>query len=442
MFSIQQRGRRLAISLILAAGIALGSSLSGADAAEPKKPNAPKSREERAAARAAQKAAPSQAISKKLKEVQELLAENKIAQARRVIDDLEKRRNLKASDQANIYQFAAYVRTQQDQNREAADYFQKAVDLKALAPSAQKGMILQLARVYGLIDRFENALETVNLWFEPIGYDPPQAQVAEAHFLKGMILNRLERYNDAIPEVEKALELATVTREAWLQLLVSLYFKTDNFPKLSETLEKLIANFPDKKTYWTTISQIYAQQDKMDRALATLQIANEHKLLDKDKEFLALSQHLINQDIPYQCGQVLTKAIEDKILSADAKNYGFLANCWLVAREQKRAMDPLEKGAEVAEDGSLYLRLAYLHLQRDRYEEAIPVLNKALAKSKPDERGAINLLLGVSHIGTKHLDEAERALKAAMADQKARPDAERYLNFLEQERQRMEPPAA
>lgn len=408
-------------------------------AAEQKRP---KTREEREAQRAAQKAAPSVAISKKLAEVRELLSQNKLAEARRVIDDLEKRRNLKVSDQANIFQFAAYVRTQQDQNREAADYFQKAVDLNALAPAAQKGMILQLARVYGLLEEFEKALTAVNLWFEPGDYTPPQAQVAEAHFLKGMILNRLKRMDEAVPEVEKAIELSANVKEGWLQLLVSLYYQLDNFPKVAETLEKLIANFPDKKNYWTTISQIYAQLDRMDRALAMLQLAHQMNLLDKDREFLALSQHLINQEIPFQCGQTLEKAIGDKILAGDAKNYGFLANCWLVAREQQRALDPLLKGAEASEDGSLYLRLAYIHLQRDRYEEAIPVLQKALAKAKPGERGAVNLLIGVAQLGVKHLDEAERALRAAMTDEKARADAERYLTYLEQERQRLEPPAA
>ncbi len=431
---------RLAIvfSLALALGISLFAATLPVAAADPKKP---KTREEREALKAQQKAAPSQAISKKLAQVRELLAENKLAEARKITDELERRRSLKPSDQANVFQFAAYVRTQLEQNREAADYFQKAVDLNALAPAAQKGMILQLARVYGLLEEFEKALVAVNLWFEPVAYTPPQAQVAEAHFLKGMILSRLKRMKEAIPEVEQAIELSTIMREGWLQLLVSLYYQLDDFPKVADTLEKLVANFPDKKNYWTTISQIYAQLDRMDRALAMLQIAHEAKLLDKDREFLALSQHLINQEIPYQCGQTLDHAISDKILAADAKNYGFLANCWLVAREQKRALEPLAKGAEVSEDGGLYLRLAYIHLQRDRYDEAIPVLQKALVKAKPEERGAVHLLIGVAQLGVKHLDEAERALRAALADEKARPDAERYLTYLEQERQRQEPPA-
>jgi tetratricopeptide (TPR) repeat protein len=441
MLRTVKRGRVLV--LLLLAALVTATSSAAVNAAEQKKPNAPKTREERAAAKAAQKAAPSPTISKKLGEIQKLLSENKIDQARKTVDDLEKRRNLKASDQANIFQFAAYVRNQQEQYEEAAKYFQKAVDLKALAPSTQKGMTIQLARIYGLLKRFDRALAAVDLWFEPIGeYQPPQTQVSEAHYLKGNILAQLKRPQEAVVEIQKALELATVMRESWLELLVAQYFQLEDFPKMAETLEKLLAHFPAKKKYYTTIAQIYAQLEKSDRALALLSIAREHKLLDKDREFLALSQHLISQDIPYQCGEVLAKAIDDKVLAGDAKNYGFLANCWLVAREQQRAMEPLEKGAEVAEDGSLYLRLAYLHLQRDRYKEAIPVLNKALAKAKAEERGSINLLLGVSYLGTKHLGEAERALKAALIDQKARPDAERYLTYLEQERQRLEPPAA
>ncbi len=402
--------------------------------AEEKRPSRAEQRKKDAAKRAG---APSPAVGKKLLEIQELMSAEKLDQAARILNDLEKRRNLKPADQANVFQFQGYVRIRRDEYKEAAAYFRKAIDLKALSANSQQSMMLQLSRIYGRLERFEEALAAVQEWFATA-----ETPTDEAYYLRGTILKQLGRNAEATADIEKAVSLSKIVREGWYQLLVALYYEADNLPKVAEVLERLVSHYPAKKTYWTTLSQVYAQLERMDRALAMLAIAYNQKILDRDREYLALSQNYINLEIPYQCGQVLDQAIADKVLEGDAKNYGFLANCWLVAREQKRALEPLAKGGEVSEDGNLYLRLAYIHLQRDRYDEAIPVLQKALQKSKPAERGAVHLLIGVAQLGVKQLDEAERALKAAMTDEKARPDAERYLTYLEQERQRLMPPAA
>ena len=77
-----------------------------------------------------------------------------------------------------------------------------------------------------------------------------------------------------------------------------------------------------------------------------------------------------------------------------------------------------------------------MYLQRERFEEAISALNKGLAKAKPDQRGRVYLLIGVAQLGAKRLDEAERAFRSARADEKTRAEADSYLKFVTQERER------
>jgi tetratricopeptide (TPR) repeat protein len=113
-----------------------------------------------------------------------------------------------------------------------------------------------------------------------------------------------------------------------------------------------------------------------------------------------------------------------------------LSNCYIAAREHDRALEPLAKAGELAEDGEMYMLLGQLHLQRERYEPALEVLSKALAKSKPEQRGSVQLLIGVAQLGSNRFDEAERAFRAASADPKVGDAARRYLEFVEAERLR------
>jgi tetratricopeptide (TPR) repeat protein len=84
----------------------------------------------------------------------------------------------------------------------------------------------------------------------------------------------------------------------------------------------------------------------------------------------------------------------------------------------------------------MYLLLGQMHLQRERYEPALAVLRKALAKSKPEQRGSVQLLIGVAQLGSDRLDDAERAFQAAANDAKVGDAARSYLKFVEEQRRR------
>jgi hypothetical protein len=113
-----------------------------------------------------------------------------------------------------------------------------------------------------------------------------------------------------------------------------------------------------------------------------------------------------------------------------------LSNCDVAARENERALAPLAKAGELATDGEMYLLLGQMHLQRERFPEALDALNKGLAKATPEQRGSAQLLIGVAQLGSKKLDDAERAFAAAANDAKVGEAARRYLEFVQEQRRR------
>jgi tetratricopeptide (TPR) repeat protein len=205
---------------------------------------------------------------------------------------------------------------------------------------------------------------------------------------------------------------------------------------VAANLERLISINPGKKQYWVQLAAVqnHLQQDA--KALATLRLADQARRLCDDRDFRQLSRLLFVRDLPFQCAQEIEAAISAGSMQPDADSYRMLSNCYIAARESERALEPLAKAGELSPDGEMYMLLGQMHLQRERYEPALEVLRKALAKSKPEQRGSVQLLIGVAQLGQRKFDDAERAFQAAANDAKVAEAARSYLKHVAEQRVR------
>jgi tetratricopeptide (TPR) repeat protein len=189
--------------------------------------------------------------------------------------------------------------------------------------------------------------------------------------------------------------------------------------------------------------QLAAVQNHLERdaeALATLQLAHRAELLDEDKDLRQLARLLYLNRLPFECAQLVGRALEQSAVAADADAYQLLANCYLAARESDEALAPLARAAELSPGGDMDLLLGQLRLQREEYAAALAALEQALAKAKPEKRGQVQLLIGVAQLGAERFDEAERSFRAAQGDEKLRRAAESYLKIVQEQRMRRAPP--
>jgi tetratricopeptide (TPR) repeat protein len=372
-------------------------------------------------------------VADKLLAAYELLQDDEADQALAVVDKLAKRRRLKPPELAQIHRFRGYILLSKGMNEQAAQEFEKALAQRALDRSAEQVMTYSLAQLYTQVGQYDRALELIDAWFQS-----EESPKADAYYLKAMILVQQERFQDALEPARTAIDMSPRPRESWLQLLVAIYSQLRDYPSVASTLERLIAVAPDKKLYWVQLAAVQHHLERDAKATATLGLAREAELLNEDREFRQLARLLFLRDLPFQCAQVIEEAISAGVVQGDAESYRLISNCYLAARESDRALEPLAKAGELAPDGEMYLLLGQLHLQHDRFEPAVEVLRKALVKSKPEQRGSVQLLLGVAQLGSEHFDDAERAFRAAQTDEKVRRAAESYLKCLEQQRARRE----
>ena len=370
-------------------------------------------------------------VSRYLSAALKLMQENKLPEADEILEKIAGNQRLNPTERAKVQQFLGNVAIYKSDLPDAAKHMEAALKLEGLDLASEQQVTFQLASLYAQIGDYPKAMQVLDVWFQSATNPTP-----EAYYLKAVILIQMEKVDEAVTAAEQAVALSPDPREGWLSLLAHTYYLTKNYAKMASTLETLIAKSPNKKTYWLLLSAAYFELDRDDEARAIVQLAYRQGLLDKDREVRALVRLLIANGLPFEAAGVMEKGMADNLVPKERDSYELLTNAFLQAREDDRALEPLMKGAETSEDAQLYILLGKVYLQSERFNDAIAALNVGLTKAKPDQRGRVYLLLGVAQLGAKHLDDAERAFRSALGDEKTRKEADNYLKFVTQERER------
>jgi tetratricopeptide (TPR) repeat protein len=362
---------------------------------------------------------------KKLSKAHELLAEEKYVEARRIMDDMSKRKSLNPHEQALMWQTYAYIESSQEQYKQAITSFEKCLAMDALPEAAALGTQYNLGQLYMSVERYKDAAKTLEDWLGRV-----ENPAGSAYYLVAMAHVQLEDANAARPYARKAVEVAKKPVEAWLQLLLAVEFELKNYKQVASVLEVLITNFP-KKNYFLQLSAVYSELGRDKQSLSTLELAYVQGLLDRESELLNLAQSYLYHDIPYRAAQVLEKGLAEKIISEDAEHWELLGDSWLHAREYDEALEPLQRAAALSEDGNLFVRIAQVHLERDESREALEALEKGLSKGNLDDPGNAYLLLGITHTGAKRHAAARKAFAKAGEYEKNRKAARDWMKHLE-----------
>ncbi len=372
-------------------------------------------------------------VAEKLGKAIELFEVDRFDEALEIVDQLAQRRRLRPPDIAQIHRFRGYIFVSKGKSEAAAEEFRQALAENALDRVAEQQTTYSLAQIYTQLGQYASALELIETWFASAENPKP-----DAYFLKAMILVQQEQFEVALEPARIAVGMTDTPRESWVQLLVAIYIQLQDYPNVAANLERLISIAPQKKQYWVQLAAVqnHLQQDA--KALATLRLADQAALLSDDRDFRQLARLLFLRDLPFQCAQEIDQAIASGVVKADADSYRMLSNCYIAARELDLALEPLARAGELAPDGEMYMLLGQMHLQRERFDAALEVLQKAFAKSKPEQRGSVQLLIGVAQLGSNHFDAAERAFRAASGDAKVGDAAKSYLKFVEEQRLRKE----
>lgn len=369
-----------------------------------------------------------QLTAKRFTTVVELLEKSQYAEARAKLEKLNFGR-LNVYERALGYRLLAYAAFGVEDFEAAVDYFEKAVEQEALQIDEEASVRFNVAQLYAALERWQKVIDTLQLWFRYVEEPNPLA-----YYLLAIAHYQLEEFDLALDPAIQAVALAPEPREGWLQLLSALYLQKEDYDSAVPVLERLVTKFP-KKPYWVQLSLIYGARGDYKESLAVQQLAYTLGLLTDDSDLRRLARSYLYHQIPYPAARVLEKGLEEGRIEPDQEVLELLGNSWIAAREFGEAVEPLARAAALSSDGRLYLRLAQVHVQREEWEQASELVQKALEKGGLEDPGRAQLLLGISLYSEGRVEQARSVFVRARAHDSSRTEANAWLEHIAHENQ-------
>ena len=244
---------------------------------------------------------------KRMNDIYEDIGEENYDLAYQKLNDMLERSRGGNYLEAIIYQLLGQVQWARENFDEALTGFEKAVSLNALPDLTHYSLMYQISQLYYMQDRFDDSLKSLDLWMCKV---PPENVTATAYILKASLYAAKEDWKNVVPPVEKAISMADEPKEGWYLLKLAAHHEVEDKPSALETLEIMINYWPDKKVYWIQLSNVNFQLENDDEALAVAVLAYRKNLLDKQTDFLYLSNMYSLREVPFKAAAVLQDGID------------------------------------------------------------------------------------------------------------------------------------
>jgi tetratricopeptide (TPR) repeat protein len=375
---------------------------------------------------------------KRLNDVYEDIGEENYDLAYQKLTDMVQRAKGGVYLKAIVQQLLGQVEWAREKYDQALRAFEAAVELNALPDTPHYSLMYQIAQLYYMKDRYDDALRSLDIWFCKA---PAENIKASAHILKASILAAKEEWAKVIPSVDTAIALADEPKESWYLLKLASHHEIGDLAGARDTLKIMLTIWTDKKLYWIQLSNVQFQLKSDDKALSVIALAYRKNLLDKETDYLYLSNLYSFRNVPFKAAEVLQSGIEKGIVEASEKHWKMVADAWYVAEEMESALSAYEKAGAAAQDGEVDLRRGYILIDLERWKEAKDALTKAIEKGGINERktGEAHLMVGMSEFNLGNFDGASAAWGRASRFEKARTAAQQWMAHLREERARKAP---
>ncbi len=366
----------------------------------------------------------------------EAIAAGNYGEALAELEEMKGSSRLNDHEEALIWQTYGFIYGSQEKYPQAMAAFEKCLAKQALPDAAQLNVQFNLAQLYVMQEQYKKALTLFADWFAKTPEPSP-----ESHYVYGIALLQSGDKKNALVHGLLAIQNAKVPKEAWLQLVLSVYLETKQYKASLAPLETLVALYP-RKAYWMQLSAIYAEQDEFEKALASMALAYEQKLLTEGREINQLAQLYLYNRVPYRAAVILEKGMAQGKIDGSGKNWQLLGEAWLAAREREKAGKPLSMAAARSDDGELFYRLAQIQIDSEEWEAAQKSLAQAIKKGGLDDPAGAQLLLGIASASALNWKDAKTAFEAAKVHKKTAAAAKEWLLLVEVELRALEPEPA
>ncbi len=383
-----------------------------------------------------QTVAMSQQVYEQLTEVQEFVEAEDFPNAQRALDQLKANERLSPYERAQTWNLQGYLAYLLEDYPGALRAYNQLLAQPELPEALTLSTLKTMAQLQFMTEDYEGSLATVRRLMQAV--TEPSADIV---LLEGQIYYQMERFEDALPPLKRAVQMyrdqGLTPKENWLLLLHSCYLQLADYQNLLGVLRELIQYYP-KDQYILTLAGVYSELGDTKKQLALTEVLYETNAIDPKRHATNLANLYLLHNIPYKAAVVLETEMEAGNVQAIDRNLRLLSQAWYSAREAEKAIPPLRQAADLSNDGDLYVRLAQSLVNLDQWSEAADAIQNALrigGLKRPDQA---NILLGMALMNMDRLTQARQAFERASRDERSRRAAQQWMAYVDSELKRKE----
>ncbi len=378
----------------------------------------------------------SQQVYEKLTEIQELIEAKDYASAQRLIEELKEKKGLTPYEFAQLWNITGYSYYLQERYGDAI----KAYDQVMAQPDLPEALMLSTLKTKAQLqftqEDYTGALTTVRQLIKVV--PEPSADVL---MLEGQALFQLTRYDEALIPIKTAIDMyrssGQIPKENWLLLLRVIYFEQKDYESMIGVVKELLVYYP-KDTYILTLAGIYSELGETKKQLVLTEVLYEKGYLNTASNITNLANLYLLHGLPYKAAVLLEKEMNANIVDANERNLRLLSQSWYQAREDQKAVPPLQRAAEISNDGELYIRLAQAYINLEEWDEAAKAVRQGLKLGGLKRDDTANIMLGMALFNQKRLEQARNAFAQAAKDSRSKRAATQWIAYVDSEVKRRE----
>ncbi len=341
------------------------------------------------ATRAEPKVGMSEREQRELMKATDLVNDGKGSEAMPIIEKVLSGSKLGKYAEAYALQLKGRAYWDEDNDVEALAATTKAIELDSLPNAQHFGLIYQVAQMYVQSEKYTEALTWLQRWEKETG-----KTTADELALKGNVLYRLERYQEAIPVMKQAIAATDKPNESWNQILMASYFELDQYDEAAALIEQQLAKTPNDFKLMKQLATVYVNGDKYPQAIEVLSRARAQGLITSPDDYLQLAKLYANADKPKEAVETLRDGTAKGIVKPTIESLRLEGDLCSQYDDDACSIAAYQKASPLATDGNVDYQLGYILYYADRGAEAREAFTRAIGKGGLRQEGEAYLLRG------------------------------------------------
>lgn len=371
---------------------------------------------------------------------------SQLARAQKLADDGDVKAGLEALDSINersssmnsyeiamMHNFYGFIYYNQNDLPKAIASFERVVAEEGIPETLRLSTTFSLAQLAMANSDYDKVIAFLDNWDE-INTQP----IPEGYYLlRAQTYYQLKDYKQGLDYITKVISLSDdegkTPKENWLVLQRAMFYSLNQTNKVVEVLERMVKLY-DKPEYWIQLSGMYGETGQEKKQLAVIEAAYQQGFLTSRADLRQLAQVYLYNGLAFKAAEVMSKAIDNGIAEKTAKNYAFVAEAMIQAKEDEKSIEYFVKAADLSDHGQYDQRLAEVYVNTEHYEDAADSARKALDKGGLDFESNAFVALGMAQYNLQNFDASILAFEQAEKHKKSQRLAKQWIKYVKREK--------